>query len=52
MDLDILLWIQSWRTQWLDPLFLVITHLGDEGAVWILIGLALWYVKRTRMIGI
>jgi undecaprenyl-diphosphatase len=52
MDFDILFWIQSWRTPLLDSLFLVITHLGDEGAIWILIGLSLWYVKRTRMTGI
>lgn len=34
-----------------DKLFRIITHLGDGGAVWILIGLILVWERPTRVLG-
>ena len=52
-DSAILLWIQdSVRTDFLTPIMKIITHLGDKGALWILITLALLCFRRTRRLGI
>lgn len=52
MDLDILLWIQTLRNEFLDGFFTLYTHLGDAGIIWILILGYLTYRKETRWIGI
>ncbi len=52
-DSSILLWIQdSARADFLTPVVKVITHLGDKGALWILITLALLCFRKTRRLGI
>ena len=52
-DSSILLWIQdSLRAGFLTPVVKVITHLGDKGALWILITLALLCFRKTRRLGI
>lgn len=53
MEAQILLWIQNnLRADWLNPLMRAITSLGNAGAVWILMTLALLAFKRTRKIGL
>ena len=54
-DSSILLWIQqSVRADFLTPVVKVITHLGDKGAFWILVTLALLIYPRrkTRRLGV
>lgn len=52
-DSGILLWIQdSLRAAWLSPVVIGITHLGDSGALWILVTLALLCFRRTRKLGL
>ena len=51
-DLGVDNWIQSWHTPWLDKIFTFITHLGDEGIIWIALALLLLCFKKTRKIGI
>lgn len=51
MNLDgaILLWIQEWiRSDWLNPAVIGITHLGDNGMIWIVLVLLLLFPKQTR----
>lgn len=51
MNLDgaILLWIQEWiRSDWLNPTVIRITHLGDNGMIWIVLVLLLLFPKQTR----
>ena len=51
-DSSILLWIQdNLRLDFLSPVVKVITHLGDKGALWILLTLALLIIRKTRPIG-
>ena len=53
LDGDILLWIQEIiRNPILTPFFKFITHLGDSGAIWIVISIALLIPKKTRKVGI
>ena len=48
----IILWIQeNIRAPWLDGLWLFITHLGDEGILWIAMGLTMLFWKKTRPMG-
>lgn len=52
-DSSILLWIQdNVRVDFLTPVVKVITHLGDKGALWILLTLALLCFRKTRRLGI
>ena len=49
LDGNILLWIQEYiRNDFLTPIFKFITHLGDEGYVWIAIAVILFFVKKYR----
>lgn len=50
MDLNILIFIQSLRTTFLDIFFTAYTHLGDHGILWILILVVLALHKPTRKI--
>lgn len=53
LDGNILLWIQEYiRNDFLTPIFKFITHLGDEGYVWIAIAVILLFVKKYRKVGI
>ncbi len=51
-DFKILDFIQTLRTPFLDKVFTFITHLGDEGYVWIAIAVILLFFKKTRKCGI
>lgn len=52
-DSSILLWIQEYvRNPILNPVFVVITHLGDAGIFWIAMSLLLCCFKKTRKAGI
>ncbi|MBR1821569.1 MAG: phosphatase PAP2 family protein [Clostridia bacterium] len=54
-DSSILLWIQdSVRADFLSPIMKVITHLGDKGAFWILLTLALLIYpnRKGRRLGL
>ena len=54
-DSSILLWIQNHvRVGFLTPIMQVITHLGDKGAFWILLTLALLIYpnRKTRRLGV
>ena len=51
-DAKILLWIQDFvRTDWLDPVVLFLTSLGDGGAVWIVLAALLLLWKKQRKTG-
>lgn len=53
LDSAILLFIQeNLRADWLDPIVLFITRLGDAGIMWIFLGLALLFFKKTRRGGL
>ena len=53
LDGNILLWIQEYiRNDFLTPIFKFITHLGDEGYVWIAIAVLLLFVKNYRKVGL
>ncbi len=52
-DGNVLLFFQNVvRNDFLTPFFVVVTRLGDAGAVWIAISLVLTFNKKTRMVGI
>ncbi len=52
VDGNILLWIQEHlRFEWLTPIMLKITHLGDKGFIWIVLGVILLLPKKTRRAG-
>ena len=52
LDGGVLLWIQEWiRQDWLDPLVVFYTHLGDKGLMWIALSLAMLLYKPTRKAG-
>lgn len=51
MEASILLFIQEYiRNSLLDPFFILITHLGDSGIIWILISVMFLCFQRTRKI--
>ena len=53
LDGNSLLWIQEYiRNDFLTPIFKFITHLGDEGYVWIAIAVLLLFVKNYRKVGL
>ena len=52
VDLSILMFIQEHlRFPALTPVWRLITHLGDHGLFWIILGLILLIPKKTRLIG-
>lgn len=51
-EASIILWIQENLRGALDGVWLFITHLGDEGILWIALGILLLFWKKTRPIGI
>ena len=52
-DGNILLWIQEYlRFEWLTPIMVKITHLGDKGFIWVVIGVVLLFPRKTRRAGI
>ncbi len=50
-EASIILWIQENLRGALDGLWLFITHLGDDGILWIIMGIVLLFWKKTRPIG-
>lgn len=49
LDSNILLWIQDViRSDILTPIVVFITHLGDKGAIWMVLAIALALPKKTR----
>ncbi len=52
LDGGVLLWIQSAvRRDWLDPLVIFYTHLGDAGLLWIVLCIGMLFYRPTRKIG-
>lgn len=51
-EASIILWIQENLRGALDSLVVFITHLGDEGYLWIALGIVLLFWKKTRPIGV
>ena len=52
MELAVLNWIQTLRTDWLDGVMVSASTLGDAGAVWIVLALVLLCIPRTRRVGL
>ncbi len=52
MEIDILQAIYSIHNSVLDTIMVGITHLGDAGILWIVLGLVLTFIKKTRKIGV
>ena len=52
MELAVLNWIQTLRTGWLDGVMVLVSTLGDAGAVWIVLALVLLCIPRTRRAGV
>ncbi|MGI5971154.1 MAG: phosphatase PAP2 family protein [Oscillospiraceae bacterium] len=52
LDSAVVLWMQSVRQPWLDPIMKALSILGDAGAVWIAISLLLLFFKRYRRTGL
>lgn len=50
MDGEILLFIQDHiRQEWMDWFWKAVTHLGDGGVFWILLGIILLFPKRQDL---
>lgn len=53
LETDFLLWIQNHvRQEWMNPIWIGITKLGDGGLVWITGSLLLLIPKKTRKVGV
>ena len=53
MEAQILLYIQeNLRFDWLTPIMVLITHLGDMGLIWIVLSAVFLIFKKTRKTGI
>lgn len=52
IEFDILYFLQTLHTPWLDLFMKSMTTLGDHGMIWIVTGLVLLCVNRTRKIGL
>lgn len=52
IEIEILDWIQTIRTPFLDDLMRFITNLGNLGIIWILFAVSLLLVSRTRGTGL
>ena len=50
-EASILLWIQENLRGVMDGFWVFVTHLGDGGYLWIALGVALLFFKKTRPIG-
>lgn len=52
LDGNVLLWIQEYlRTDWLTPVMLFITKLGNLGFIWVAMSLVMLCFRRTRRVG-
>jgi len=53
MEANILLWIQeTLRADWLDPIVIGITYLGNAGIFWIALSLLLLLIPKQRKLGL
>ena len=52
IEFAILYALQSLHSPWLDPIMVRITSLGDHGFIWILTGVVLACIPKTRKTGI
>jgi len=52
MELSILHAIQQIHTPWLDAVMIFFTRLGDDGILWIALGVGLLFFKKTRKCGV
>lgn len=52
MEMEFLHVLQGMRTEGLDRFFTHFTALGNAGAMWIVIAVALLFTKRYRMLGV
>lgn len=53
LDSSILLWIQEFvRNAFLTPVFVIITRLGNSGAIWLVISVIMLLFKKSRKVGI
>lgn len=53
LDSSILLWIQEFvRNAFLTPVFVIITRLGNSGAIWLVISVIMLLFKKSRKAGI
>lgn len=51
-EASIILWIQENLRGSMDGFWIFVTHLGNEGYLWIALGIVLLFWKKTRPIGI
>ena len=52
MESGIMLWVQEYlRRDWLDPVWIGITTLGNGGMIWILLSVGLLIPKKIREAG-
>lgn len=53
LDGNILLWIQEHlRREWLDPIMIFTTNLGNSGRFWLVLLAIFLFFKKTRKIGL
>ncbi len=53
VDGEVLLFLQEYiRNPVLDVIFKAITHLGDKGAIWIVLGVLLLFFEKSRRAGV
>lgn len=52
MELEILHWIQGLHRDWLNPVMVFLSALGNGGIFWILLSIVLAVPKRTRYCGV
>ena len=52
MEFEILYWLQGFHSPVLDQVMETVTHLGDKGWFFILLGTALFLIPRTRRAGL
>lgn len=52
MELQILHMIQEWHQPWLDAVMIFFSALGNGGFIWIVLGVILLIIPRTRKCGL
>lgn len=52
MELQILHWIQSVHQDWLTPVMIFLSRIGEAGIIWILISICLSFMPKTRRCGL
>lgn len=51
LDCNILLAIQAMRMDWLTPIMVFVSTIGNAGLVWIFLGITLSVIPKTRKLG-